>query len=236
MKSRSVILPVAIRCVDISGELVTPEGLEDYPACRIYVFDADRLLGKVDIQNGCKPVTSMQLADTIAEHFYHRISPLYSDYSGFHPELSGLHEQLGIDSNTDSKGLPPDITASIALATFDRPDQLRECLLALSQQQSPRQLEIIVIDNHPASGKTPPVVAEFPGVTLVSEERQGLAYARNAGFIAAQGDIVIATDEDVVMPPDWAEKMLAPFERSDVGIVTGNVLPRELETESQYLF
>ena len=31
-----------------------------------------------------------------------------------------------------------------------------------------------------------PVVKEFPGVVLVAEPRQGLAYARNAGFLAAR--------------------------------------------------
>jgi GT2 family glycosyltransferase len=94
----------------------------------------------------------------------------------------------------------------------------------------------VVVDNHPASGLTPPVVAEFPTVVLVSEPRQGLAYARNAGFVASSGDIVIATDDDVTLPPDWLEKLVAPFIRADVMIVTGNVLPLELETIEQRFF
>jgi GT2 family glycosyltransferase len=63
-----------------------------------------------------------------------------------------------------------------------------------------------------------------------------LAYARNAGFAASTGDIVIATDDDVIMPPTWFEKLLAPFERNDVMAVTGNVLPLEMETAAQQLF
>jgi GT2 family glycosyltransferase len=50
------------------------------------------------------------------------------------------------------------------------------------------------------------------------------------------GDIVIATDDDATMPVDWIERLVAPFIRSDVMIVTGNVLPLELETTSQCLF
>jgi GT2 family glycosyltransferase len=80
------------------------------------------------------------------------------------------------------------------------------------------------------------VVAEFPGVMLVDEPRRGLAYARNAGFTASQGGIVIATDDDVIVPPDWLEKLVAPFVRSDVMIVTGNTLPLELETSAQRFF
>jgi LPS sulfotransferase NodH/GT2 family glycosyltransferase len=106
----------------------------------------------------------------------------------------------------------------------------------LVAQETPRQVEIIVVDNHPASGVTPPVVAEFPEVVLVEEPRRGLAYARNAGFAASRGHISIATDDDVRMAPGWLEKLVAPFSRNDVMIVTGNVLPLELETGAQRQF
>ncbi|WP_287296902.1 glycosyltransferase, partial [Moorena sp. SIO2C4] len=124
----------------------------------------------------------------------------------------------------------------IIIATYDRPQDLRRCLCSIVAQKYTRQLEIIVVDNHLASGLTPPVVAEFPDVVLVSESRQGLAYARNAGFVASTGDIVIATDDDVTVPPDWLEKLIAPFARADVMIVTGNVLPLQLETNAQQCF
>jgi glycosyltransferase involved in cell wall biosynthesis len=80
------------------------------------------------------------------------------------------------------------------------------------------------------------VVAEFPGVVLVNEPRRGLAYSRNAGFNASTGDIAVATDDDVRIPPDWLERLVAPFGQSDVMIVTGNVLPLELDTAAQRHF
>jgi len=103
-------------------------------------------------------------------------------------------------------------------------------------QVASRPVEIIVVDNHPDSGLTAPVLAEFPGVVLVDEQRRGLAYARNKGFIASKGDIVVATDDDVRMPPDWLEKLVAPFTQPDVMVVTGNILPLALETAAQRLF
>jgi GT2 family glycosyltransferase len=129
-----------------------------------------------------------------------------------------------------------DQTISVVVATLDRPDHLRECLRCLAEQESPRPVEIIVVDNNPDSGLTPAVVTEFPGVTLLEERRRGLAYARNKGLIASRGEIVVATDDDVLMPPDWLEKLLAPFAQPDVMIVTGNILPMELETVAQRLF
>lgn len=132
--------------------------------------------------------------------------------------------------------LPAHISVTIVVGTYNRPDDLRNCIRCLTAQESPRQVEIIVVDNNPASGLTPPVVSEFPGVVLVSEPRQGVAYARNAGIIASIGDIVITTDDDVTMPPDWLEKLIAPFVHPEVMTVTGNILPLELETRSQRLF
>jgi hypothetical protein len=38
------------------------------------------------------------------------------------------------------------------------------------------------------------------------------------------------------MPTDCLEKLFAPFVRSDVMVVTGNILPQELETRAQRLF
>ncbi|MDH4231855.1 MAG: glycosyltransferase, partial [Nitrospirota bacterium] len=132
--------------------------------------------------------------------------------------------------------LPSGIPVSIVLATYDRPDDLFNCLRHLKAQKSSRRIEIIVVDNNPDSGLTPPALAEFPDIVLVREPRKGLSYARNAGIIKSTGDIIVAIDDDVSMPEDWLEKLVAPFVRSDVMIVTGNVLPMELDTSAQNLF
>lgn len=130
----------------------------------------------------------------------------------------------------------PEGSISVVVATLDRPLDLRACLRCLVTQASSRPVEIIVVDNNPGSGLTPPVVAEFPGVVLVEERRRGLAYARNRGVIASRGDIVVATDDDVTMPPGWLDKLVAPFAQPDVMVVTGNIVPRELDTTAQLLF
>jgi len=124
----------------------------------------------------------------------------------------------------------------VVVATLDRPEDLRECLRCLVTQASARPVEIIVVDNNPGSKLTPPVVAEFPGVVLVEERRRGLAYARNRGVVASRGEIVVATDDDVTMPPGWLGRLVAPFAQPDVMVVTGNIVPRELATTAQRLF
>ena len=132
--------------------------------------------------------------------------------------------------------LSPFISASVVVATRDRPDDLRRCLASLIRQRTGRRVELIVVDNNPASGLTPPVTRDFPGVKLIAEPRPGLSYARNAGILESSSHIVIATDDDVVADEDWIEKLVAPFGQDDVMVVTGNVLPAELEAEAQRQF
>jgi GT2 family glycosyltransferase len=127
-------------------------------------------------------------------------------------------------------------TVSVVIATYDRPDDLRRCLRALGGQRTEHPCEVIVVDNHPQSGITGPVVAEFPFARYVAEPRAGLSYARNSGIRAATGAIVACTDDDALPDPNWIERLVAPFARQDVMVVTGNVLPVELETDAQHLF
>jgi len=122
------------------------------------------------------------------------------------------------------------------IGTRDRPRDLHGCLSCLVAQETHRPVEIIVVDNNPSSGETAQVVAMFPGVRLVREERRGVACARNAGILASVGEIIVTVDDDVRVPPGWLEKLVAPFSRSDYWAVTGNVLPLETETAGARLF
>jgi GT2 family glycosyltransferase len=190
----------------------------------------------VEINNARQLVTPARLHDAIADQLSHRLIDVRYHDRTLQPELSYLQERTGMREAPAAPALPASIMVSVVLATHDRPGQLRECLQALTQQHTPRQVELIVVDNNPASGLTAPVVNEFPAVTLLAESRKGSSYARNAGIVHASGDIIAITDDDVVVPATWVEKLIRPFERTDIGAVTGNVLPRELDTEAQYLF
>jgi O-antigen biosynthesis protein len=217
-----------VRIVDLSQPIPVLTDVTAYSAVRAFVTWNDSPMGSVDVANHHQPVSAAQLRDAIVD----KCAPQL---------LKAILTQHMILAKDDAPlvphaRLPPDVSVSVVVATRDRPDDLRQCLRCLVAQESARDVEAIVVDNNPASGLTPPVVAEFPDVTLVNEQRMGLAYARNKGFITSRGDIVVATDDDVRMAPDWLEKLVAPFSRSDVMIVTGNVLPLELETAAQQLF
>jgi GT2 family glycosyltransferase len=71
-------------------------------------------------------------------------------------------------------------------------------------------------------------------VRWVHEPRQGLSFARNAGLAAAQGTIVVFTDDDVLVDRRWVERLVAAFESTElIACVTGAILPAEIETPAQ---
>jgi O-antigen biosynthesis protein len=219
---------VAVRTIDLSHPLQALTDVSDYAGVWLLVTWGDRPLGSVDIANRHQPISEARLREAIVAKLTLKLLQ------------EGLIQHFApaslISTATSPATLPATIPVSVIVATYDRPDDLRNCLHCLMNQASPRPVEIIVVDNHPASGLTAAVVAEFPGVVLVNEPRKGLAYARNTGFSASRGDVVIATDDNVTMPADWLEKLVVPFVNPDIMVVTGNILPLELETAAQRLF
>lgn len=230
---------VAVRTVELSQPLQPLVDITNYSGVRVFLTCNNQPFGSVDITNAHQSVSICRLIDAVVDQLDLK---LIQPNASFNREIRTAEAIATVTQHYKAMGmnlpehLPVNVSVSIVLATYDRPNDLRNCLRCLVAQDSPRRIEIVVVDNNPGSGLTPPVVAEFPGVMLVSESRQGLAYARNAGIVASSGEIVIATDDDVTLPPDWLEKLVAPFARPDVMVVTGNVLPLKLETPSQQFF
>ncbi|MBE9100502.1 glycosyltransferase [Vacuolonema iberomarrocanum] len=230
---------IAIRQIELSQPLQPLVDLEAYSSVRIFVSWHNSPFGSFDYTNQYRNVPVTALARLLMETYSSKLL----DPAGrsnwdmvWANAMQAIAHTYHLSASQPRPSLPDAVPVSVVVATFDRPDDLRNCLHHLTAQQTNRPIEIVVVDNHPASGLTPPIVQDFPGVVLVEEARQGLAYARNAGFVASSGDILIATDDDVTVPPDWLEKLLKPFARADVMIVTGNVLPLELENQYQQAF
>ncbi|HEY9902566.1 MAG TPA: glycosyltransferase [Candidatus Sericytochromatia bacterium] len=232
---------VAVRSIELSQPLQALTDITDYSGVRIFVTWKGRHLGAVEITNTYQPVSKSRLIEAIANQLILKlIEPdrtINRDISWAEATSTlARHYTPTQEEAALPETLPADIPVSVVLATYDRPDDLRNCLRYLVAQKSPRQVEIIVVDNNSSSGLTPPVVAEFPGVVLINEQRKGSSYARNTGISASTGEIVVTIDDDVTAPPDWLEHLVAPFARKDVMVVTGNILPLELETSSQCIF
>lgn len=130
--------------------------------------------------------------------------------------------------HTDDPQTP--VALSAIVCTFNRCAKLARSLdaLAAAAPGCPGGMEIVVVDNN-SRDATAAVVAGFARgcpvpVRYVLEESQGLSFARNAGIRAARGDIAAFTDDDCVVAPDWAARILQAFaDNPDVAVAGGRV-------------
>ena len=136
--------------------------------------------------------------------------------------------EMEIDATVDESAI------SIVVPTHNRPDRLATCLRSLSALRE-KPLEIVVVDNAPSLA-TRQVAEKFSGVRYVAEPRVGSSAARNTGVHHCRGEIVAFVDDDETVHPDWLSRLLPCFEDPTVALVTGLVLPSELETEAQLIF
>lgn len=114
---------------------------------------------------------------------------------------------------------------SVVIPTLGRPS-LRRTLDSLARQRAADRLEIIVVGAG-ADQALARTIAEFaerrPVVRLLplSFSQGDSSRKKNAGWQAARAEIVAFLDDDVVAPPDWADRILEPFRDVSVRIVSG---------------
>jgi GT2 family glycosyltransferase len=126
-------------------------------------------------------------------------------------------------------------SASVIVATRERPDQLKRCLDSLLEQDF-APAEIIVVDSGPTSNATHNLVRRaYDGtVVYIRVDRPGLALAHNVAMRASTGSIVAFIDDDVVADRLWLTFLVAGFAAdTNVGCTTGLILPLQLETRAQ---
>jgi GT2 family glycosyltransferase len=121
-------------------------------------------------------------------------------------------------------------SVSLVISVWNRREDLRENLAAIRQQTVP-PLEVVVVDNASTDGTAEMVVAEFPEVHLIRmpHSRYGACETFNIGFASARGDYTGILDDDVVLPPDFVEGMLAEFAREPA--TTAVLSPKVIEPE-----
>lgn len=93
---------------------------------------------------------------------------------------------------------------SVVIPAHNEETLLPGAVQAVLQQTLP-PFEVIVVDN--ASTDRTREVAEALGVRVVYCARKGVAYARQAGLLAARGEWVAMTDADSLPLPTWLQSL-----------------------------
>ncbi|BFU44363.1 glycosyltransferase [Krasilnikovia sp. MM14-A1004] len=131
----------------------------------------------------------------------------------------------------------PPIT--VVICTRERPGALARCLDSLITQKYPT-FRVLVVDNAPETDATAEVVrsaARRGPVDYLVEPKAGLSFARNAAVAAAPGEILAWIDDDEYADENWlAEVARALAEHPEADVVSGVIVPAELETQAQLWF
>lgn len=112
-------------------------------------------------------------------------------------------------------------TVSVVIPAYNEETHIAACLDAISRQ-TVVPYEVIVVDNN-STDQTVVIARRYPFVRVVREPRQGIVYARNAGFVAARGDIIGRIDVDTHVAPDWIAQLTRIFQDGSVDGVSGSI-------------
>lgn len=123
------------------------------------------------------------------------------------------------------------VKVSVVIPTHGKSGNLGETLFSLQKQSFPfKDYEIIVVENG-SRANAKQVVEEVNSaygnrVRYIYEPRPGLHYGRNTGAKVAKGDIVLYTDDDVIVSSHWIEEIYKCYDDLDVGVVGGKIIGR----------
>lgn len=122
------------------------------------------------------------------------------------------------------------VPITIAICTYNRADSLSRTLESLVAQNGLKKVgwELLLIDNN--STDTTPAVAKRFGQQLplryLFEPEQGLSSARNRALREFRGELLIFTDDDVVLDNEWlAAWGRADFQFPEAVYFGGRILP-----------
>jgi glycosyltransferase involved in cell wall biosynthesis len=116
---------------------------------------------------------------------------------------------------------------SVVICAHNEQDWISKTLASLLKQN--RRADEIVVVNNASTDQTADAVnrfiADHPGhnIRIVDEPKKGLYLARDAGWRAASGDIIVTTDADITFPVDWLQIVERAFADPNVGAITGIV-------------
>ncbi|MET0781293.1 MAG: glycosyltransferase family A protein [Microbacterium sp.] len=110
---------------------------------------------------------------------------------------------------------------TVIVCTRDRAHLLVDALAAL-RAAVPADAEILVVDSGSTTSATRDA-ALTANVRYVRSDTPGLSIARNAGLAATDAELIVFTDDDCAVTPDFLAPLIAPFIDPGVAAATGTL-------------
>jgi glycosyltransferase involved in cell wall biosynthesis len=117
---------------------------------------------------------------------------------------------------------------SVIIPTLNRVNLLATTLSSIkSQKLDSMEYEVIVVDNGSSKDdrrKIEEMVRQYgEQIRYVFEPRQGLHWARHAGAKAAKGEILVYTDDDVIVDQNWLIELKCAYSEMDADCAGGKI-------------
>jgi len=116
---------------------------------------------------------------------------------------------------------------SIVIPVFNGEKTLRQCLNSVLNQIY-KNYEVIVVDNN-STDRTKAIIKEFEQkdkkIKHFFESRRARGAARFKGEINSEGEIILMTDSDCIVPDNWIEEMTKPITNKQAIAVQGMLKP-----------
>ena len=132
------------------------------------------------------------------------------------------------------------LAISVAICTYNRADSLRRTLDSLGQVEGRAGLdwELLLIDNN-SRDATRTVAESFIGrlpLRYVFEPEQGLSRARNRALRECRGDVIVFTDDDILVDSDWLRAYAEGFfNHLEMGYFGGPIQPYYLDGKPSWI-
>ena len=119
---------------------------------------------------------------------------------------------------------------TVAICTWNRANLLDQTLTQMRKLRIPADVEweLLVVNNNCTDDTDQVIVRNQDSLPLVRlfEPRQGLSNARNCAVAAARGELLLWTDDDVLVEPEWLSAYVAAAEKwPEAGYFGGAIDP-----------
>lgn len=119
---------------------------------------------------------------------------------------------------------------SIVICTKNGADRLKQCFESLELLKGSDSLDVHVVDNGSTDGLTPQIIQDYlrssrHDVSAYEQLKPGNSAGRNTAIPHVKGDIVLFTDDDCYVDPDFVLDWIDQFSNSDIGYGCGMIVP-----------
>lgn len=117
------------------------------------------------------------------------------------------------------------LTLGVVIATYDRPDSLRELLGDLAEQVTERPFRVVVVDDggHADLDSVRPVAPPFD-LRFIRRDNGGPGAARHCGIEALDTDVIVIVDDDMRVATDFVQSHWDAHQRG-AEVVYGFIAP-----------